>query len=777
MRKRSLEDILEQGEDLFSRGDIDKAAACFEEALKIDPHHIEVLNNLGVIAFHRGALEEAVSCLRKALRSNPNYLDAVENLAKCLEVKGEFSEAAELYRKRIDLGEPSTEILNSLGNCLVQTGQLDSAYKTYSESLEIQEDQPLIKSILKEMEAIGRTKKTKGPKKEVMTGSLSTAPYQKSGNLFKKESYRICILSFSDTERDEERRLRWGDYWIKYELQRAFEEMGHRITRSDPDVLIHLFGVPSDELPKDPYKILWIHSHPDLLCPDILARYDRIYSLSIPFLDKIRSWGFQADLLVGATAKVPVRTEIRHDIVFVGNTKGPYGRKIINDLGKTAYDLKVWGEGWENILPPEHYGGLYYENERLAELYAASRIVLNDHHEDMRREGFLNPRILDVFASGGFVISDDIQGIEGIFGETLVRYKDARDLKELVEYYISHPEERRKIIERGQKIVRDFTFRRMAGKILEDLDRVSSMKTKRQVKVIGADSRNRVSLTEEGERYLARDLLDQAQDCFERVLMQDAFSVPAAYGLARVFLKRGRRQEAITALKKCMTVDPCFDPAMVLLKRLLIESIGDRVEKKSPRANFTFVHAAWEEGNASFPEMTPAVITAFNAVSRANPELSFLICSRMSLQDYPWEVIDMVRSNRQIVFRTLGQKSIERHRKAVFVYPACSEQYRDKLRYVLSLGMPVITTAFLGRGIIRDGYNGLIIRSTHFQRGDESKPVVEVNDLAAKVFFLGKDPEFVLELRSNTIRERKRFEKISREAVQGHRVANRIIRP
>ncbi|MBW2067194.1 MAG: glycosyltransferase [Deltaproteobacteria bacterium] len=610
-----------------------------------------------------------------------------------------------------------------------------------------------------------------------MTRAPSIAPYQKSGNLSKKESHRICILSFSDTERDEERRLRWGDYWIKHELERVFEEMGHRITRSDPDVLIHLFGIPFNNLPKDPYKILWIHSHPDLICPDILARYDRIYCLSIPFLDKIRSWGFQADLLVGATAKVPVNTEIRHDIVFVGNTKGPYGRKIIKDLGKTAYDLKVWGEGWENILPPEHYGGLYYENERLADLYAASRIVLNDHHEDMRREGFLNPRILDVIASGGFVISDDIQGIEGIFGETLVRYKDPRHLKELVEHYISHPEERRKIIERGQKIVRDFTFRRMAGKILEDLDRASSVKTTGQAKVVEPDSRKTVSLMEEGERYLAGDLLRQAQDSFERVLMEDAYSVSAAYGLARVFLKRGRRQEAITALKKCMAVDPCFDPAMVLLKRLLIESIGDRGGKKSPRANFTFVHAAWEEGNASFPEMTPAVITAFNAVSRANPELSLLICSRTRLQDYPWEVIDMVRSNRQIVFRTLSQEPIERHRKAIFVYPACSEQYRDKLCYVLSLGMPVITSAFLGRGIIRDGYNGLIIRGTHFQGGDKCKPVLEVNDLAAKMFFLGKDPEFVLELRSNTIGERKGFEGISREAVQDDRVTNRAIRP
>ena len=457
---------LQQGEEHFATGDLESAKKCFIQMLESDPDHIEALNNLGVIDFHKGVVDKATSYFRRALEIDGDYTDAVENLARCLEAKGDFLEAVELYQRALKLGRVNTEILNSMGKCFIHLQELNAAFEAYKKSFQMDENEAHFKSFLQELEIFIQSQQ----KKNVHSGKQFLSGPEKLERLLEKDKYRIQILSFSDFETDDERRLRWGDYWVKVEMQQEFDRLGHIIVDKDPDILIHLFGTPVKGLPEAAYKIIWIHSHPDMVSPEILSQYDQIYCLSPSFLKKINAWGLEGELLVGGTSKAPLKRELDYDIVFVGNAKGPSGRKIIRDLGKPSYNFKVWGEGWANLLPPENYSGLYYKNEGLAELYASSRIVLNDHHEDMRREGFLNPRILDVFASGGFVISDDIKGLDDLLGEALVTYKSAEELKDLINFYIEYPEERESIITKGQAIAQQFTFSRMVEQILTHFD-------------------------------------------------------------------------------------------------------------------------------------------------------------------------------------------------------------------------------------------------------------------------------------------------------------------
>lgn len=129
--------------------------------------------------------------------------------------------------------------------------------------------------------------------------------------------------------------------------------------------------------------------------------------------------------------KILPHAPFEHDVVFVGNAKGPKGRKIIRDLGdirSLPFALEVWGEGWQGLLPPGCWKGLYYPNDELDELYAASGVVLNDHHEDMRREGFLNPRVLDILAAGGKCVSDLNPIIPIALGNSVATYDRSRDL-------------------------------------------------------------------------------------------------------------------------------------------------------------------------------------------------------------------------------------------------------------------------------------------------------------------------------------------------------------
>jgi tetratricopeptide (TPR) repeat protein len=724
-----IKQVVKQGEDHFAAGDLEAAKRCFRQVLETDPDHIEALNNLGVIAFHKGAVAKATSYFRRVLEIDEDYLEAIENLARCLKAKGDFLEAVKLYRRALELGRVNTDILNSMGNCFTQLQQLNAAYEAYKKSFQIDGNQAHIKSLLQELETFIRSQEKKG----VRGGMPLLATPEKLKRLLAKDRYRIQIISFSDFETNEKRRLRWGDYWVKWELQKEFEKLGHIVVDKDPDIFLHLFGVPVKGLPEAAYKIIWIHSHPDMVSHEILRQYDQIYCLSPSFLKKISDWGLKGELLVGGTAKKPLKRELGYDIVFVGNAKGPSGRQIIRDLGKTSYKFKVWGEGWENILPPENYGGLYYKNEGLAELYASSKIVLNDHHEDMRREGFLNPRILDVFASGGFVISDDIKGLEDLFGEALVTYRNAEELKGLINFYIEHPEDRESIIKTGQAIALQFTFSRMVQHILSHFDSDFFI------------------FNEQGDSYYSQGMLKEAERCFGKALALKARNLDAAYGLARVYLKQGRKEESIAALKKCMAVDPTFEKADNLLKQELLDSISLEGPQSHSSDLYTFIHVSSHD-NESFLEMTPTVIVAFDAICKHNPDFSLLVCSRRKLRDYPWEIIDIVKDNTRIDFQDTVGETVDIGRGSIFLCPAKTDAAQANLAQVLPLGIPVIAAATpFVRRIVKHGYNGFMVQVAEVQKDGQHQYLVNINDLATKMFFLASDLELRAEMATNAL--------------------------
>jgi spore maturation protein CgeB/predicted SAM-dependent methyltransferase len=128
-------------------------------------------------------------------------------------------------------------------------------------------------------------------------------------------------------------------------------------------------------------------------------------------------------------------------------------------MGQTPYDFKVWGNLWEHILPRKYYGGRYWDYRRLDELYACARITLTDHHPDMAREGFVSNKIFDILASGGFAISDRNAGLDKIFGKAVPQYESPDHLKELVEFYLSHPDERERLMLAGREIALGNTYR------------------------------------------------------------------------------------------------------------------------------------------------------------------------------------------------------------------------------------------------------------------------------------------------------------------------------
>ncbi|MBI9077608.1 MAG: glycosyltransferase [Desulfatibacillum sp.] len=288
----------------------------------------------------------------------------------------------------------------------------------------------------------------------------------------KKSPLIISIRSPSDKECDPAMRRMWGDHWVKEELSIEFRKLGLTTSDRNPDIILQLFGSPPKKLPENTYNIVWVYSHPDMINPRNIRPFDKITCAAVSFISKLDSFGYlNSEFMPACTSKTPFKAELIHDMIFLGNARRSRsdGRKVVMDMRTTNLDFKVWGNLWEQLLPSENYGGLYWDYERLEELYASARITLNDHHPDMAREGFISNKVFDILASGGFLISQANTGLKSVFGDSVPQYETPDQLKKLASYYLNNPPQREALMQQGQKIALSHTYRKCAEQFLSGL--------------------------------------------------------------------------------------------------------------------------------------------------------------------------------------------------------------------------------------------------------------------------------------------------------------------
>ena len=280
---------------------------------------------------------------------------------------------------------------------------------------------------------------------------------------------RVKIQSPSDHEKDDQLRLMWGDYWVKKELEQALTELGLALDDHDPQVVLQLFGAPPKKgAPSGVLNLVWLYSHPDWVTPENLSGYQGIFCASRDFTVRLSEMGYgPVEYMPACTAKRPVTLPRAYPVVFLGNARisRPDGRKIVKDILDTGHPFKAWGNLWDTLLPESCYGGKYWAYDRLEELYASSGITLNDHHLDMAREGFVSNKVFDILASGGFCISSPNKGLDQLFGDAVPQYESVDHLRELLNHYLAHEEERQRLMSRGRRTALGHTYRDRAHRL------------------------------------------------------------------------------------------------------------------------------------------------------------------------------------------------------------------------------------------------------------------------------------------------------------------------
>jgi spore maturation protein CgeB len=288
---------------------------------------------------------------------------------------------------------------------------------------------------------------------------------------------------------------RWGDYHFARALQRSLERSGHptrvhfypdwsSAVGAREDVAVHIFGLKEAPTRRGQTNLLWQISHPDLASAELYERYDQVFVASDHFAARM-----------AAEVRIPVAplhqatdperfwpdpTGPVEDLLLVANSRHVQ-RRIVVDLASTGRELAVYGHGWTaDLIDPRFVKGDAILNADLRRYYSSAKIVLNDHWDDMRAEGFMSNRLYDAVACGAFVISDDVDGIKEEFGGAVVTYRDAAELDALIERYLGDPVERGRLAERGRRIVvARHTFDQRARVLHEAADRLGASRRAR----------------------------------------------------------------------------------------------------------------------------------------------------------------------------------------------------------------------------------------------------------------------------------------------------------
>lgn len=234
----------------------------------------------------------------------------------------------------------------------------------------------------------------------------------------------------------------WGDTWFGRDLVDALTRQGQQATlvyrggassqaRDKDDVVVVLRGL-RHVTPRRAGNtwLLWVISHPELVDDAELAEYDRAFAASTtwkrdtvtPLLQATNSRRFTPH------ASVPDSGE---RYLFVGSTRGEY-RAIVRDAIAAGIPLGVYGVGWSEFIDAAFIRGEFLPNAEVPAAYAAAGAVLNDHWPEMAADGFLSNRLFDAVAAGARVISDEAAGLQKVFGDAVVTYSSAEQLREIL---------------------------------------------------------------------------------------------------------------------------------------------------------------------------------------------------------------------------------------------------------------------------------------------------------------------------------------------------------
>ena len=116
-----------------------------------------------------------------------------------------------------------------------------------------------------------------------------------------------------------------------------------------------------------------------------------------------------------------------HSIVFRGDHTKATAKFI---APARSYGLAIYGKGWN--------GAFYGPEHEIRRAYSSSTLCLNVHTGEQKRTHTISPRVYEVLACGGRLISDEHDMLR-LYGDRVIQTQGGDDLADLCRFYTRRP--------------------------------------------------------------------------------------------------------------------------------------------------------------------------------------------------------------------------------------------------------------------------------------------------------------------------------------------------
>ncbi|WP_045388321.1 glycosyltransferase [Falsirhodobacter sp. alg1] len=280
----------------------------------------------------------------------------------------------------------------------------------------------------------------------------------------------------------------WGDYHFANSLRVAMERLGQRASvdthdawysrPEDQDIALVLRGRIRYVTNPDDINLMWLISHPDRIETGEFDDYDHVAVASDIYAARLQSQGVaHASTLHQATdavlfGKQPEMPRIPASL-FVGNSRREY-RTMVRWCIQRRLPLELYGGGWDGVVDPALVRAPSIANADLPQFYASHLVLLNDHWDSMRTNGFLSNRLFDGSGTGTPILTDSVAGLEKVFGDTISTADDIDAFAAGIEDCLAHPGQWLARAAEARRIVLGaHTFDHRAAQIIEMIERAS----------------------------------------------------------------------------------------------------------------------------------------------------------------------------------------------------------------------------------------------------------------------------------------------------------------
>ena len=129
-------DFLQQGVDLYQRGDLQGAIQAFEQEVLVNPGNATAYNNLGFLSYQQQHWSQSLAACQKAVELKPDYAEAYWNMGFAYEQQGQYPEAIQAMEKGIELSPlGNSGVYSNLGNMYARLERYEDATNAFQNAV------------------------------------------------------------------------------------------------------------------------------------------------------------------------------------------------------------------------------------------------------------------------------------------------------------------------------------------------------------------------------------------------------------------------------------------------------------------------------------------------------------------------------------------------------------------------------------------------------------------------------------------------------------------